>query len=57
MGCEAVLPEHTHIERHPCPECRSLRAIQTEKTERKETLYCPDCGHNLDRNVLPERPA
>jgi Zn ribbon nucleic-acid-binding protein len=51
------MPEAIHLQRSPCPQCRSLRTIRMDKTEITETLHCPDCGHVWDRVVLPVRPS
>ena len=50
------MPADIHVQRFPCPQCRSLRTIQTDTTENTETLSCPDCSHIWDRVVLPVRP-
>ena len=46
------MPVAIHVQRFPCPHCRSLRTIQTDETAIAETLYCPDCRHVWDRGVL-----
>ena len=46
------MPVAIHVQRFPCPRCRSLRTIQTDETAIAETLYCPDCGYVWDRGVL-----
>ena len=44
------MPVAIHVQRFPCPRCRSLRTIQTDETAIAETLYCPDCSHFWDRD-------
>jgi len=46
--------EALHVQRFPCPNCHSLRTVQTDTTAITETLCCPDCGYIWDRDVPPE---
>jgi hypothetical protein len=48
------MPEALHVQRVPCPNCKSLRTIQTDRTAITETLSCPDCAYTWDRDVPPE---
>jgi len=53
----APVQEVLHVQHQPCPECHSMRTIETALVALKQTLYCPDCGHIWQRNVPPRPPS
>ena len=48
------MPLYPHLMHPGCPECQSLRTIQTAREIDSEQLYCPECGHIWDR-AIPTR--